>query len=94
MNTIPATEVKRRGVAALEAALKKGPVHVIKNNRPTLVVLTEEQYAELSAASAQMPPRARMSVREYLLDRPHEGTRTKKEIDAQIRAERDSWGDR
>ncbi|MBI3067404.1 MAG: prevent-host-death protein, partial [Betaproteobacteria bacterium] len=33
MNTIPASEVKRRGVAALDEAARKGPVHVIKNNR-------------------------------------------------------------
>ena len=94
MNTIRASEVKRRGVAALEEAVEKGPVHVIKNNRPTLVVLNERQYAELSAGTAHTAHSPRMSVWDYVVNRPHEGTRTKKEINAQIREERESWGDR
>ena len=51
MNTIPAGEVKRRGVAALEEAAKKGPVHVIRNNRPAGVYMSEEEYARLLAPS-------------------------------------------
>ena len=47
MNIIPAQEIKRRGVAALDEPLSQGPVHIIKNNRPQYVVLTEEQYREL-----------------------------------------------
>lgn len=47
MNIIPAQEIKRRGMAALDEALANGPVHIIKNNRPQYVVLTEERYAEL-----------------------------------------------
>lgn len=49
MNTLPAQEIKRRGVKAIELALKNGPVHIIKNNSPTCVVLTEAQYAQLTA---------------------------------------------
>ncbi len=47
MNMIPAQEIKRRGIAAVDAALEKGAVHIIKNNRPQYVVLTEERYSEL-----------------------------------------------
>lgn len=94
MNTIRASEVKRRGVAALEEAVVNGPVHVIKNNRPTLVVLNERQYAELAAGTAHAAQSPRMGIWEYIVNRPHEGTRTKKEIKARIREERKSWGDR
>jgi PHD/YefM family antitoxin component YafN of YafNO toxin-antitoxin module len=95
MNTIRASEVKRRGVAALEEAVENGPVHVIKNNRPTLVVLNERQYAGLAAGDAHTARSSpRMSVWDYVVNRPHEGTRTRKEINAQIREERGSWGDR
>jgi hypothetical protein len=94
MNTIRASEVKRRGVAALEEAVINGPVHVIKNNRPMLVVLNERQYAELAAGSAHTARSPRMNVWDYVVKRPHAGTRTRKEIDAQIREERESWGDR
>ncbi len=47
MNVIPAQEIKRRGIAAVDEALAQGPVHIIRNNRPQYVVLTEERYAEL-----------------------------------------------
>ncbi|UHD16505.1 prevent-host-death protein [Thiocapsa bogorovii] len=47
MNSIPAKEIKRRGISAVDEALRLGPVHVVKNNRPQYVVLTEERYQEL-----------------------------------------------
>jgi PHD/YefM family antitoxin component YafN of YafNO toxin-antitoxin module len=47
MNVVPAQEIKRRGIAAVDKALIKGPVHIIKNNRPQYVMLTEERYREL-----------------------------------------------
>ena len=50
MNTIPAQEIKRRGISAVDDVLKNGPVHVIKNNQPRYVVISEEDYAELLSA--------------------------------------------
>lgn len=47
MNTLAAQEIKRRGIAAVDDLIKDGPVHVIKNNRPQYVVLTEARYQEL-----------------------------------------------
>lgn len=47
MNSIPAQEIKRRGISALDEALRDGPVHIIENNRPNYVVLTEAAFAEL-----------------------------------------------
>ena len=49
MNTIPAHEIKRRGLAAVDDLLNEGDVHVIRNNRPQYVVLTEERYQNLIA---------------------------------------------
>ncbi|MBY0579258.1 MAG: type II toxin-antitoxin system Phd/YefM family antitoxin [Burkholderiales bacterium] len=53
MNIVPAQEIKRRGIAAVDEALTQGPVHIIKNNRPQYVVLTEENYGELLEAQAE-----------------------------------------
>jgi PHD/YefM family antitoxin component YafN of YafNO toxin-antitoxin module len=47
MKTIPAREIKRRGISAVDKALKNGPVHVIKNDRPSYVVMDEAQYQGL-----------------------------------------------
>jgi PHD/YefM family antitoxin component YafN of YafNO toxin-antitoxin module len=53
MKTIAAREIKRRGMLAVEDALKEGPVHIIKNDRPAFVVLGEEHYRELVEAQEQ-----------------------------------------
>jgi PHD/YefM family antitoxin component YafN of YafNO toxin-antitoxin module len=50
MNTIPAQELKRRGIGAIDALLAKGDVHVIRNNQPRYVVLSETRYQELIEA--------------------------------------------
>ena len=34
----------------MDEALKEGPVHVIKNNQPSYVVLSEKRYRELIEA--------------------------------------------
>ena len=81
MKTIPAQEVKRRGISALDELLKDGPVHIIKNNQPRYVVMTEDDYARLKQRPSLWA----------LLDRPAQGKRSKKEIDRQLRAERDVW---
>ena len=44
MNALPAQEIKRRGLAAIDELIEQGPVHIIKNNLPRYVVLTEERY--------------------------------------------------
>ncbi|MGD0587120.1 MAG: prevent-host-death protein, partial [Oryzomonas sp.] len=49
MNTIPAQEIKRRGIAAVDDLIANGDVHVIRNNLPQYVVLSEERYQELVA---------------------------------------------
>ena len=53
MNTIPAQELKRRGIAAVDGLIESGDVHVIRNNRPEYVVLTEARYRELVAEAEE-----------------------------------------
>ncbi|AGA90175.1 Phd_YefM [Thioflavicoccus mobilis 8321] len=65
MNSIPAQDIKRRGISVVDEALRDGPVHVIKNNRPSYVVLTEAAYAELLESSHDA---ARARLRESLTD--------------------------
>jgi hypothetical protein len=44
MNTISSSEIKRRGIGAVDDLIENGPVHVIRNNTLDYVVLTEESY--------------------------------------------------
>lgn len=86
MHTIPAIEVKRRGVIAIEEALQNGPVHIIKNNRIAFVALSEEDYVTLT----QQPKLQKLDLWDLLKNRPWKGTRTKKDIKHQILGERKS----
>lgn len=47
MSTIPVQEIKRRGISAVDEALRDGPVYLVKSNRPAYVVLSEHDYQEL-----------------------------------------------
>ena len=53
MNTLPAQELKRRGIAAVDALIVKGDVYVIRNNQPQYVVLSEARYRELLEAQEE-----------------------------------------
>jgi PHD/YefM family antitoxin component YafN of YafNO toxin-antitoxin module len=53
MNAIPAKEIKRRGIAAVDDLIAKGDIHVIRNNQPQYVVLSEERYQELKMAEQE-----------------------------------------
>jgi PHD/YefM family antitoxin component YafN of YafNO toxin-antitoxin module len=44
MNTIAAQEIKRRGMAAVDALLDQGPVRIIKNNQPRYVVMRGAEF--------------------------------------------------
>lgn len=50
MQTIPAQEIKRRGISAVDDMLDEGPVHVIAHNTPRYVVMDEARYRELIEA--------------------------------------------
>ena len=68
MNTIPAQEIKRRGIAAVDDLIAKGDVHIIRNNQPQYVVLSQERYQELLEAQEEAYRRA--SARRWRTSRP------------------------
>ncbi len=75
MNTLAAQEIKRKGISAVDEALKEGPVHVIKNNQPQYVVLSEERYRELIEAEDEAYiARVRSSLHDLKAGRVKRGT--------------------
>jgi PHD/YefM family antitoxin component YafN of YafNO toxin-antitoxin module len=72
MNVIPAPEIKRRGIGAVESYLGAGPVHVIRNNRPEYVVLKEDDYQNLLHELAEA--RLAASEEDFKTGRVHHGT--------------------
>ena len=53
MNTITVAEIKRSGFTALDAALQRGPVQLMKRNRPGAVVLRPEDYERMLRLAAR-----------------------------------------
>ncbi len=93
MNILPAQEIKRRGVKAIELALKRGPVHIFKNNTPSCVVLTEAQYTILTTMPIHPPQKkAKTNLLQWLLqEKPRISSKTREVLDTRITTERDEW---
>lgn len=88
MNTLTVAELKRRGMAAIEDGLRRGPVHIVKRNRPAAVVLSEDEYQRLAHGKAVAP--GGLTALQWLLAQPTAGKRSKANIDAILKAER-NW---
>jgi len=89
MNSLTAAELKRRGMAAIEEGLRKGPVHLIKRNKASAVVVSAKDYARLSGR--RVVKQAGMTAAQWLLNLPVKGRRSKQQMDAALRTERDGW---
>lgn len=87
-NTLTVAELKRRGMAAIEDGLRRGPVHIVKRNKPAAVVLSEDEYQRLAHGKA--PASGGMTAVQWLLAQPAAGKRGKAQIDADLKAER-NW---
>ncbi len=87
MNSLTAAELKRRGMAAIEESLRKGPVHLFKRNKPTAVVISSKEYARLCRSNREPPPG--MTAFQWLLSHRSRGAKSKDELDELLRAERD-----
>lgn len=75
MNTIPAQEIKRRGIAVVDELIAKGDLHIIRNNRPQYVVLSQERYQELLEAQKEsLVARVRASLEDLKAGRVKRGT--------------------
>lgn len=68
-NTLTAAELKRRGMAAIEEGLRKGPAHIFKRNGPAAVLLTKGAFQRLSAGT-QAPQLPGLSAMQWLLQHP------------------------
>ena len=87
MNTLTVAELKRRGMAAIEEGLRHGPVHIVKRNRPSAVVLSEDDYQRLAQGKAAAP--SGLTAMQWLLSQPAAGKRSKAGIDADLKVGRD-----
>lgn len=54
MRTVSATQMQRAFGAVLHEVLHEGPVTITHHDRPQIVIVTCERYAELMAAAAMV----------------------------------------
>lgn len=97
MNIVTVAEIKRSGFLVLEAALSKGPVQLMKRNRPSAVVLRPEDYAQLLAGQRDRVGAGKTAMEKLLA--PDTGSAAGRALDANaMRARLDeldaSWAER
>ena len=72
MNILPAQEIKRRGLAAIDSVIDHGPIHIFKNNMPHYVVITEEHYKNfLELEEASYRERLKLSLQDVKAGKVH-----------------------
>ncbi len=87
MRTLSASEIKRRGIIAVEQMLSAGPVHIIKNNKLKFVVLSEKDYENLTLKSKH---RKSLGLSQ-MLEKPATGTMNRRSINNRIEKMRNDW---
>lgn len=91
MRTLSSSEIKRRGIVAVEELLDQGPVHILKNSRTACVALSEEDFARLNSGGMR---RAQTSAWDILLAPAAKGKISRRKVDARIKTERQAWDKR
>ncbi len=75
IRTVPASDIEQRGIDVLDEMICDGPVHVIKDDRPRYVVMSEEHFAELVEAQHEAyVARVRASLEDVAAGRVTRGT--------------------
>ena len=83
MNTISINDIQQRGFAVLSESLKMGPIQIVEPNQPIYVILTKIEYTRLKNHAIQQT-----SVLDWFA---RAGNRSREDIDATLKAEREAW---
>lgn len=88
-NVLTSAELKRRGLAAIEQALLRGPVRLLKRNQATAVVITEQHFRQLQAQAAQGAEPGTPALQWLINLPPASQPLSKTALDAELASERD-----
>lgn len=94
MNVITVAEIKRSGFAALDAALAQGPVHLMKRNRPSAVLLSPADYEALLAQAQRNQPSASNGLSQFLAPDADAGGLDAAGLQARLAGLNDGWSQR
>ncbi|MDO5102723.1 MAG: hypothetical protein Q4D91_07475 [Lautropia sp.] len=90
INTLSAAELQRRGITAIEEGLTRGPLHLVKNEEATAVILSTADYQRLLRLGEKSSAGTPSAALEWLLAIRSTGQRDKADIDAGLADER-AW---
>ncbi len=94
MNILTNEQIKRRGISAVEEALRQGPVHLAKRNRPAAVAMSEAEFTRLTALDKPGTEATKKTSMEWFLsDRPA-GTLAAEGLTRRINEDRGGWNER
>lgn len=95
MNIVTVADIKRSGFAALELALARGPVQLMKRNRPSAVLLRPADYEELLRLAQRNHPAQANAGLAMLLSQESEGDGLDAAgLQARLAGLHEGWGDR
>lgn len=95
MNIVTNDLIKRRGIAAVEDALRLGPVHLFKRNRPAAVVISEAEYARLTARDRGTSKALKTaSFADWFMAKAPPGKLDAKALAERVAEARDGWNER
>ena len=94
MNVITLAQIKRSGFAALDAALAHGPVHVMKRNRPSAVLLSTADYEDLLFKVKGNQALASRGLSQFLAQDVDAGGLDEEGLKARLAGLNGDWGDR
>ena len=94
MNIVTVAQIKRSGFAVLEEALTRGPVHLMKRNRPSAVLLRPADYdALVQQAQRNSPPGGNTGLAMLLAQEPADAGLDATEMQARLDSWREGWSD-
>ena len=88
-NQLIVAELKRWGLVAIEKGFQRGPLHLVKRNKLTAVVLKAADYEQLQG-NQHPSSEDGLTALQWLLATEPKGSRSKKQIDADLAAKL-SW---
>ncbi len=96
MNILTIEQIKRRGMAAVDDALRQGPVHLVKGKRPAAVVMSEDEYSRLAGQTAQHDAAAgrRTALEIFMSEDNAPGGLDAKGLAERIEEARGGWNER
>lgn len=96
MNILTIEQIRRRGMAAVDDALRQGPAHLVKRNRPAAVVISEDEYSRLSGQATQHDAAAgrRSALEIFMREDNAPGGLDAKGLAERIEEARSGWNER